>query len=106
MRVQSLGWKDPLKWKWQLTPVFLPGKVHGQKSPEGYSPWSRKELDMTEELYFLSLEEMRQEESNGKKDVGVSHIEGFGPCLLDKPEREGTMSDVSEGVSAGADVVS
>ena len=48
MRVQSLGWKDPLKWKWQLTPVFLPGKVHGQKSPEGYSPWSHKELDTTE----------------------------------------------------------
>ena len=28
--------------------VFLPGKVHGQKSLEGYSPWSSKELDTTE----------------------------------------------------------
>ena len=25
--------------KWQLTPVFLPGKPKGQRSLEGYSPW-------------------------------------------------------------------
>ena len=31
-----------------LTPVFLPGKSHGQRSLAGYSPWGRKELDMTE----------------------------------------------------------
>ena len=27
---------------------FLPGKSHGQRSLEGYSPWGHKELDMTE----------------------------------------------------------
>ena len=27
---------------WQPTPVFLPGKPHGQRSPVGYSPWSPK----------------------------------------------------------------
>jgi len=32
----------------QLTPVFLPGEFHGQRSLGGYSPWSRKELDTTE----------------------------------------------------------
>ena len=32
---------------WQPTPVLLSGKVHGQRSLVGYSPWSRKELDMT-----------------------------------------------------------
>ena len=31
-------------------PVFLPGKFHGQRSLVGYSPWGRKELDMTERL--------------------------------------------------------
>ena len=31
--------------KWQLTPVFLPGK-----SLVGYSPWGHKESDMTEWL--------------------------------------------------------
>ena len=36
--------------KWQPTPVFLPGESHGQGSLEGYSPWGRKESDMTEQL--------------------------------------------------------
>ena len=27
---------------------FLPGEFHGQRSLAGYSPWGRKELDMTE----------------------------------------------------------
>ena len=34
--------------KWQPTPVFLPGNFHGQSSLVGYSPWGRKEWDMTE----------------------------------------------------------
>ena len=29
------------------TPGFLPGKFHGQRSLEGYSPWDRKQLDRT-----------------------------------------------------------
>ena len=48
-----------LRWhwrrKWQPTPVFLPGKSHGRRSLLGYSPWGRKELDMTEWLHFTSL---------------------------------------------------
>jgi len=35
---------------WQPTPVFLPGKSHGQRNSAGHSPWSHKELDMTERL--------------------------------------------------------
>ena len=38
--------------KWQPTPVFLPGKSHGQRSLVGYSPWGRKESDTTEQLHF------------------------------------------------------
>ena len=30
--------------------VILPGKFHGQRSVVGYSPWSHRELDMTEKL--------------------------------------------------------
>ena len=41
--------------KWQPTPVFLPGKSHGQRSLVGYSPRGRKELDITERHHFLSL---------------------------------------------------
>ena len=31
---------DRLEKKMQPTPVFLPGKSHGQRSLAGYSPWS------------------------------------------------------------------
>ena len=43
-----------LDWrrKWQPTPVLLPGKSHGLRILVGYSPWGRKELDMTERLHF------------------------------------------------------
>ena len=34
--------------KSQPSPVFLPGKFHGQRSFIGYSPWGHKESDMTE----------------------------------------------------------
>ena len=34
------------------TPVLLLGKSHGRKSLVGYSPWGRKELDMTEQPHF------------------------------------------------------
>ena len=41
--VRSLGREDPLeRRKWQPTPVFLPGKFHGQKSLVGSSPWGHK----------------------------------------------------------------
>ena len=33
------GRKIPWRREWQPTPVFLPGKSHGQRSLEGYSPW-------------------------------------------------------------------
>ena len=42
--------KIPWKRKWQPIPVFLPEKSHGQRSLEGYSPWSNKELNTTYQL--------------------------------------------------------
>ena len=52
---RSLGfdpWIGNIPWrrKWQPSPVFLPGKPHGQRSLAGYSPWGPKELDMNEQL--------------------------------------------------------
>ena len=49
MWVQSLGWEDPLEKK-IATPVFLPGKSHGQRSLVGYNPWGHKESDTTVQL--------------------------------------------------------
>ena len=37
--------KIPWRRKWQHSPIFLPGKFHGQRSLMGYSPWGCKELD-------------------------------------------------------------
>ena len=44
--------KIPWRRKWQPAPIFLPGKFHGRRSLVGYSPWGRKESDMTERLHF------------------------------------------------------
>ena len=59
-RVRFLGWEDPLEKAifsfWQPTPVFLPGKSHGQRSLVGYSPRGSKELDTTERLHLLTYE--------------------------------------------------
>ena len=50
--VQFLGWEDPLK-EMQPTPVFLPGKSHGERNLAGYSPWGHKGWDTTERLTLL-----------------------------------------------------
>ena len=41
-QVWSLGQEILQRRKWQPTPVFLPGKSHGQGSLVGYSPWGHK----------------------------------------------------------------
>ena len=49
-------WIKKISWrrKWQLTPVFLPGEYHGQRSLVSYSPWGCKELGMTEQLTYFT----------------------------------------------------
>ena len=44
----SLGWEAHLGKEMATTPVFLPGKSHGQSSLAGYCPRGHKELDTTE----------------------------------------------------------
>ena len=45
-------WVGKIPWSmdWQPIPVFLPEKSHGQRSLVGYSSWSCKESDMTEQI--------------------------------------------------------
>ena len=40
--------RSPGEGKAYPTPVFLPGEFRGQKNLVGYSPWGRKESDVTE----------------------------------------------------------
>jgi len=49
--IEDIGWRR----KWQPTPVLLPREFQGQRSLVGYSPWDRRESDMTMQL-SLSLE--------------------------------------------------
>ena len=46
--VPSLGQEETWEEAWRATPLSLPGELHGQGSPAGYSPWGREESDMTE----------------------------------------------------------
>ena len=39
MWVNPWARKIPWRWKWQPTPVFLPGKSHEQRSLVGYNLW-------------------------------------------------------------------
>ena len=48
--VRSLGREDPLEKEMAIHSSTLAGKSHGQRSLVGYSPWGRKELDMTEQM--------------------------------------------------------
>ena len=55
----SLGTRDLIateamtrRRRWHRTPVLLPGKPHGRRSPVGCSPWGRSESDRTERLHF------------------------------------------------------
>ena len=69
--------------EWQLTPVFLPGKSHGQRSLVGYSPCSLKESDVTEWLITLWWLYPR---GKGKKCLyspgDLSHFSPFLPFSL------------------------
>ena len=47
-------WKIPWRRTWQPTPVFLPGKSHGQRSLVGYRLWGHKESETTE-LNWIEL---------------------------------------------------
>ena len=43
---------NPGRRQWHPTPVLLPGKPHGRRSPMSCSPWGFEESDTTERLHF------------------------------------------------------
>ena len=51
--------KIPWRRKWQPTPVFLPGKSHGQRSLGGYSSWGHKMSDTTQKLRMHRVEKFK-----------------------------------------------
>ena len=86
-------WVRRILWrrKWQPTPVFLPGKSHERRSLVGYSPWGRKELDLTEQLHllpFLLQAKSRQERLDADAGGGQTPETGEVPTI-------GTLASVS-----------
>ena len=51
-RLRFDPWVRKIPWReeWQPTPVFLSGEPPGQRSLVGYSPWGRRESDITQQL--------------------------------------------------------
>ena len=51
-RPEFCPWIGKIPWRreWLSTPVFLPGEFQGQRILAGYSPWGRKESDVTKQL--------------------------------------------------------
>ena len=66
--VRSLGQEDPLQREWQLTPVFLPGESHGQRSLVGYSPRGHKSRTRLSDYTHLHLE------------IGILHLPTVTPA--------------------------
>ena len=56
-RLRFNPWVRKIPWgrKWQPTPVFLPGKFHGQRSLVDYSLWGHKESDRTKWLSTMTI---------------------------------------------------
>ena len=54
MKLKDICYLEEWRRKWQPTPVLLPKESHGQRSLAGYSPWGRKESDMTERFHSLT----------------------------------------------------
>ena len=57
------SFKGRIFWrrKWQPTPIFLPGKVRGQRSLVGYSPGDHKESEMTKHIHTAKERDAKDE---------------------------------------------
>ena len=47
-QVRFLGWEDPLEKEMATHSSILAWKILWTEEPGGYSPWGRKEWDVTE----------------------------------------------------------
>ena len=70
--------KIPWKRKWQPSPVFLPGKSHGQMSLVGYSPSGRKGLvTKQQDCLVFSVFIFHYLEGESCPDIGMKERRGL-----------------------------
>ena len=62
-RLEFDPWVREMPWrrKWQPTPVFLPGKSHGQRSLVGHSPWGHKRVGQGHNLATKQQQQHRMD---------------------------------------------
>ena len=73
--VRSWVGEIPWKRKWQPTPVFLPGKCHGQRSLASYSPWGhRVKHNLVSEHSQMDLEIIILSEASRKEKEKYHNI--------------------------------
>ena len=68
--IPGLG-RPPLSGKWQPTPIFLPGKFHGQRRLAGYGPGGCQESDTTERAEARGREQQLEGEETGVEGGGL-----------------------------------
>ena len=94
MWVWSLGWGDPGRKKWQLIPVFLPGKSHGQRNLEGIRSMGlqKSQTWLTDQITTSSPLETPEWMNTGSVLMGVFksfllfYFPSFSPFLLALPK--------------------
>ena len=79
----------PWRRKWEPTSVFLPGKSHGWRSLEGYSPRDRQELDTTD---FTSLQYSTFQKTK-KETLDLNHNSVSAKKQKTKTCRRGSLPD-------------
>ena len=92
-------WVREIPWrrKWQLTPVFLSGKFHGQRSMVSYSPWSYQEPDTTSNWTHTQSFSTARRQAENIGNWGVLYWEGpIGSCSVTVP---GTVAEDKELIS-------
>ena len=65
MRVQSLGWKDPLEKELVTHSSILASKIPWTGSLARYSPWGCKESGMSEHVHTMYNEQQNLVKSHG-----------------------------------------
>ena len=97
-------WVRKIPWRraWQLTPVFLPREIHGQKSLVGYSPWGCKGLDLIEQLSMLlgcRLNSYEWQRSSVNRAYTLKRLRSYCVCTFGSSNSSYKKCDYSHGVN-------
>ena len=85
-RFEFSPWVGKILWRRtrQHTPVFLPGKFHGQRSLVGFSIQGHRDLDTTEQTHthtHTHTHKMQTRENRLRKMEGGVRLKGRNSCL-------------------------